>query len=709
MPRVPGSPLPSVSLSAGPSTSFSSEAVTSRSAQLGGQQMQQFGQAMQGAGQAGASLYAKELDRVNTIRVVEAENKARQAALDLSYGQETGFRNLKGLQALERPDGMDLTTEYARKLDEQVSSIAGSLSNDAQKQAFNQRAANLSNSFREQTASYQLSEFREYSKSQIEGKQKLAIQTAGMAWSDPAMVEDSRNSAREAIYLQTQTMGMSANEAEAMMRETDSQIHQTVITSALSAGNAAYAADYFSQNRKGMTALDILKVEGLVNTAFDKNMAGSLTAAAEKQAQEAFKPSDMGRLVNVIMQAESNGQRYGADGKMLESPKGAKGEMQVMDATNRDPGFGVTPAKDDSPAERARVGQEYIGAMVQRYGSLEKAAAAYNAGPGNVDKALADAQKAGTPNDWMKFLPKPEETVPYVQKVVKNYKAGQGAAALPTKEDFVKLAITPLGEAARPELVAATREAAEKRYADLVEDRKQRGDQALQEAQRILISNNGDFNAIPAELQANLAAVDPKLVEDARKFSKAVGSEIETNTAAYTQAVTEPGVLARMSDAQFTQYVTTNFSDTDRKEIAKLRADVISGKVGPNAAPDVVNLVTQRWDSMNPSASKDKREAALNDSIYFVRQMVSARQQEANRPLSSVEQMEIVDRYFETSVFQSGMVYGKNATPLAELEYNDIPVEDRLRIAQDLSTLRGGSVPSQNAVLRVFKLRQMGQ
>ena len=69
------------------------------------------------------------------------------------------------------------------------------------------------------------------------------------------------------------------------------------------------------------------------------------------------------------------------------SPKGAKGRMQVMDATNRDPGFGIAPARDDSQEERERVGREYLTAMVKRYpGRADLALAAYNAGPGRADR-----------------------------------------------------------------------------------------------------------------------------------------------------------------------------------------------------------------------------------------------------------------------------------------------------------------------------------
>ena len=129
----------------------------------------------------------------------------------------------------------------------------------------------------------------------------------------------------------------------------------------------------------------------------------------------------------VVQQMESGGQRYGKDGQLLTSPKGAKGEMQVMDATNLDPGFGVRPAADNSPAERARVGRDYLDAMLKRYGGDEaQAMAAYNAGPGALDKALAKAKKEG--GDWLRFLP--EETQAYVAKGTAALRDGRiGAVA----------------------------------------------------------------------------------------------------------------------------------------------------------------------------------------------------------------------------------------------------------------------------------------
>jgi soluble lytic murein transglycosylase len=61
--------------------------------------------------------------------------------------------------------------------------------------------------------------------------------------------------------------------------------------------------------------------------------------------------------------------------------------MQVMPATARAPGFGVQPAAAQTPAEYNRVGEQYYGRMLGRYGNdPAKAWAAYHSGPGTVDR-----------------------------------------------------------------------------------------------------------------------------------------------------------------------------------------------------------------------------------------------------------------------------------------------------------------------------------
>ncbi len=113
-------------------------------------------------------------------------------------------------------------------------------------------------------------------------------------------------------------------------------------------------------------------------------------------------------LANAVMQQESGGNPNAV------SPAGAQGLMQLMPATQRDPGFGIRPLQNDSPEENVRMGRDYLQAMLKRYnGNQQLALAAYNAGPGSVDQALQASD--GNPQAAIARLP--AETRAYVPGV----------------------------------------------------------------------------------------------------------------------------------------------------------------------------------------------------------------------------------------------------------------------------------------------------
>lgn len=173
--------------------------------------------------------------------------------------------------------------------------------------------------------------------------------------------------------------------------------------------------DYVEAHHDEFTAAGYSKaLERLQGPLQDRNDNAKLAGLFAKiDATTPVAPSgvsDPARMHSITAQTESNNRDY-VGGKLVTSPKGAQGRMQVMPGTQTDPGFGVRPAKDNSPDELARVGRDYLDAMMGRYGGdPAKAWAAYNAGPGAVDKALA---KGG---DWLSRLPK--ETRDYVGKNV---------------------------------------------------------------------------------------------------------------------------------------------------------------------------------------------------------------------------------------------------------------------------------------------------
>jgi len=88
--------------------------------------------------------------------------------------------------------------------------------------------------------------------------------------------------------------------------------------------------------------------------------------------------------------------------------------MQVMPATARDPGFGLRTANPNDAADMNRLGRQYRAKMEERYdGNLAKMWAAYNAGPGRVDAAIAEHGA-----NWLAYMP--AETRDYVRKLMKR-------------------------------------------------------------------------------------------------------------------------------------------------------------------------------------------------------------------------------------------------------------------------------------------------
>ncbi len=142
---------------------------------------------------------------------------------------------------------------------------------------------------------------------------------------------------------------------------------------------------------------------------------------------------------NRMVGQESRGRQFNKSGGTLTSPKGAIGASQIM------PQYGAEFAKRagvDWDEKRARTDRNYnlrlgraqFNHLVGKYkGDVERAAAAYNAGPGNVSRAERRGAASGT--DWRRHLP--GETRNYIAKTVVR----ESVPTKYTREDIINRTI----------------------------------------------------------------------------------------------------------------------------------------------------------------------------------------------------------------------------------------------------------------------------
>lgn len=136
---------------------------------------------------------------------------------------------------------------------------------------------------------------------------------------------------------------------------------------------------------------------------------------------------------------ESGGKQFDRSGQPLTSSKGAIGIAQVMPGTApeaaRYAGVAFDPERYRTDADYNKaLGKAYYQHQLETYGGDPiKAAAAYNAGPGNVDRAIRRAERSG--GDFVNYLP--AETQKYVANVGERGSMPDLAKLGPRERSFI--------------------------------------------------------------------------------------------------------------------------------------------------------------------------------------------------------------------------------------------------------------------------------
>lgn len=132
----------------------------------------------------------------------------------------------------------------------------------------------------------------------------------------------------------------------------------------------------------------------------------------------AQEDASVDKVFDRMLQIESNKRQFDRQGNVMTSSAGALGIAQIMPTTApeaaRLAGLPYSPERlRNDPEYNQALGRAYFEEQLRTFGDPVLAAAAYNAGPAAVRRALRDARESG--ESFANFLPR--ETQDYIQKI----------------------------------------------------------------------------------------------------------------------------------------------------------------------------------------------------------------------------------------------------------------------------------------------------
>ena len=654
-----------------------------------GRDLQRAGDQLQKIGQQMAAYQIDAEKEVAQVRVDDALNKAKEAALRLTHDKDQGYTNIKGINALERPDGKSLEDEYTGTLVKEIQSIGEGLGTELQRKLFSQRSSELATNFRAGIMQHSSSEYKTYQMSVAEGVQSTALNEIGLNYANPQIVVDAVDRIKANVYRQAKLTGKSAEWQEAKAREMTSGAHKVALMAALEKNDPEYAQGYLSKFSKDMEADDILQVRGLLTKEMTSRVGLTVAAEVMQKAEPTVNPTDSERAFNILLGTESGNRQFGKDGKPLTSSAGAVGIAQVMPGTGPEAAklaglpWDETRYRNDQTYNRA-LGQAYFERQLKdQGGDLAKAFAAYNAGPGRLREAVAKSPKEG--GDWIDHVP--AGTQAYVAKNMREYEMGKGKPKAPTLDDIDNALRSDPRLKNNPEAYKIARADAERQFNDSQKASKARDEDAVNTALELVEKNGGKYATLPLSVRN---AIPPDKRDTVMSFAEKVarGTPVETDSGVYyaltLMASDQPQVFAsRDLRAHFDK-----LSPADRKHFAEVQA-----KIGKGETDDIATATQQKSAMAQSLGIKGEKAGIFHQQADIA--LLQA-QREKGKPLTQEDRQKVLDqlvlkgdvggRWSNGFAFEA-RAQGRTFTP----EFSD---DDRRKAVAALTRL-GNAKPSE--------------
>jgi soluble lytic murein transglycosylase-like protein len=363
------------------------------------------GQAMAAAGKSIIAVgedIAREQEKIDTVRVEDAWNQYKTAALDITTGAD-GVLTVQGANAVNG----NLLQKASTALTTQREALLQTLGTDEQRKRFAQRTQITDLQTKQQVLGHLMKEHVAYSKDVFGGSEAAAKAQVAAAPTDPGVFLGARDTVMAQADYYLREAGVSAPGAIKAFKDKLSDGLWATRIDTLLYSNPVLADAMFRANEKEIKSPEVRLL--LQNKTREAAMSVSSAAEAQRliddtralvaprpsaRATPEGGPQSPDALVDAVIRQESGGN------PVAVSPKGAVGLMQVMPGTAKQMaaklGMPYDEAKLRDPVYNKQIGVAYLNEQLERFGGNQTLAlAAYNAGPEVVSDWMAGTNRSG--------------------------------------------------------------------------------------------------------------------------------------------------------------------------------------------------------------------------------------------------------------------------------------------------------------------------
>lgn len=644
--------------------------------------------------QVATQIWQKTQDDADTAALMEAESNLSQWQTNTLFNPETGVYTRKGKNAI------DITNQTLPQFQQQVDAIGNTLTNDRQRQRFAQIAKSQQTRFNGELNRYEFGERQVFYKQAEDATLNAATQGAVAYFDDPQQVAYYQNKGTRTIAMQGERNGEAPELTQEKVLKYNSGINTAVI-SRLMQNDPIAAQRYYAKSYETMTPSDQVKVTKLLGEGVRQQLGSQIGEAAYNAGTVGING-----LSNLVIQAESSGDPTAV------SPKGAKGLMQLMPGTAEEMAkeLGIPYSEERLTADpnyNMALGNAYLNKMLGRYGGNSTlAVAAYNAGPGSVDKwikANGDPRNGEISDQaFIDAIPF-EETRNYTSKIVSQLAPARAANKLAAATQAANQIKDP-----------DTRKFALDRIDDL-----NKADQLVIKAnyeQAADIALDQGYNAIPPQILVNVGAED-RIKLQALDEHRRKGTEPTTDEAKLREFLSMPG--PQFGELSLTRDIRPYLNNADFNTVKSSWEKAVQGDYGDQRATkaenDQLTLVMQQAGIITGTSQKaaaPKNLAAQNQFRATYQEQKDAFFLSNGRQPTAKEASDIANSLLIDVRLRGTGVFSEKTTQLwqvapeqmqdaylraSDVGLKDIPAADRAKIVRTLRS-RGEPASEENII-----------